>query len=92
MIIQALEPSGKFQYAFGNEFLATDFSGKDMSCRNISHLNRDLKDVIVLDYSKDDYHLQPENVVLINQFDGEVNDDQLAHASYLLKCKFYFSS
>lgn len=42
---------------------------------------------MVLDYSKENYHLQPENVVVINQFDGEKNDDALSHASNLLKCK-----
>jgi hypothetical protein len=57
MIIQALEPSGKFQYAFGNEFMSTNFSGVDLKSRNIAHLNRDLKDVIILDYSKNDYDL-----------------------------------
>jgi len=42
---------------------------------------------VVLDYSKENYHLQPENVVVINQFDGEKNDDALSHASNLLKRK-----
>lgn len=86
MILQALEPSGKFQHVFGKEFLSTNFSGKDLSSRNIAQLNRSLKEIVVLDYSKDDYDLQPENVITINKFDGEKNDDGLQHAAYLLKC------
>ena len=87
MILQALEPTGKFQYVFGNEFTCTNISSHHLSTRNIQHLNRNLKDVIVLDYSKENYHLQPENVIVINQFDGEHNDDGLIHASNLLKRK-----
>ena len=67
--------------------MSTNISSHHLSTRNILHLNRNLKDVVVLDYSKENYHLQPENVVVINQFDGEKNDDALSHASNLLKCK-----
>jgi TFIIF-interacting CTD phosphatase-like protein len=88
MIINALEPTGKFQYAFGNEFMSTNLSGHDLSTRNIAHLNRDISRIIVLDYSKNDYDLQPENVITINMFDGEHNDDGLTQASYILRCKY----
>lgn len=87
MILQALEPTGKYQSAFGNEFMSTNVFGHDLSTRDISYLNRNLKDVVVLDYNIDNYDLQPENVILIHQFDGESNDDSLNQASFILKCK-----
>lgn len=87
MIINSLDNSGKFQYIFGSEFTVSNIKAGDFHIRDLNHLNRSLSQIIVLDHSDKEYHLQPENVLLLPKFDGESNDDELAKASVLLQCK-----
>lgn len=92
MIVQSLDGSGKYQYIFGSEFTVNHIKEGEFYARDLTHFNRSLNQVVVLDYSKDHYHLHPNNVVVIPTFDGESNDQDLVKATYLLYCKNIFSN
>lgn len=60
-----------FPFYFGNEFLLTKTNG---SFRDLSYLNRDPKKVVVIDFEKDSYLNNKDNVIKISQYNGEKDD------------------
>ena len=96
MIFSALDPTSNMtgpKSIFGNEYTVTKVKGGTefrIAQRNLEHLNRSLKDVLVVDFSKNTYSMQPENVLVIPKFDGESSDDDLQKASLLLKRNIKF--
>ena len=53
--------------------------------KDIDHLNRDPKKVIVLDINPDSYSLQPENGVFLKPWKGESGDEELVRMSSFLE-------
>lgn len=45
--------------------------------KDLSHLNRDLSKVIIMDSNPDAFMLQPENGIALNPWKGEVKDQGL---------------
>ena len=45
--------------------------------KDIEHLNRDIKKVVILDINPDSYSLQPENAVSLKPWRGESGDSEL---------------
>jgi hypothetical protein len=56
--------------------------------QDLSHLNRDLSKVIILDTNPDCVSLQPENAIILPKWKGDVNDKGLIALLPLLECKF----
>ena len=53
--------------------------------KDISHLNRDAKKVILLDINPDSYSLQPENGISLKPWRGESGDKELIKMSAFLE-------
>lgn len=52
--------------------------------KDLSHLNRDLSKVIIMDSSPEAFGLQPENGVALKPWHGEANDkDLLSYIPFL---------
>jgi mitochondrial import inner membrane translocase subunit TIM50 len=53
--------------------------------KDLKYLNRDLKKVIVIDRLKDNVRNQPENLILLPEFDGQKDDHELSKLVILLE-------
>ena len=74
-IIEKLDPDRRYiQYTLFRESCRTH-EGKVV--KDLSHLNRDLSKVVVLDTDPERYSMQPENGVRINKWDGSRGDVDL---------------
>ena len=49
----------------------------DINFKDLSKLGRDLKNVIIIDNNSCNFGLQPKNGLLIRDFEGDENDDEL---------------
>lgn len=58
--------------------------------KDLSYLNRPLKEVIYIDYSTDDVEYHKENAIILPKFDGDTMDRHLIDVIPLLNCKFNF--
>ncbi|RKP26158.1 HAD-like domain-containing protein, partial [Syncephalis pseudoplumigaleata] len=73
-LTMALDPVGYVPLRFYRD--ATRYiDGKHV--KDLSHLNRDLSQVIIMDSNPDAYSLQPENAVAVPPWTGDPNDRYL---------------
>jgi len=56
--------------------------------KDLSYLNRDLKNVIIIDTNPDSYALQPHNAIHINEWTGDPDDTQLLELVPFLEAVF----
>lgn len=70
------------KYKLGRE--ATTFELKGY-IKDLRYINRNLKDVICIDYNPDNVKLTPLNTIIIPAFDGDVNDKELLQLVQFLK-------
>ncbi|CDR88059.1 related to TIM50-mitochondrial inner membrane import translocase subunit [Sporisorium scitamineum] len=74
-IIEKLDPDRRFiAYTLFRESCRT-VDGKLV--KDLSHLNRDLSKVVVVDTNPDSFHLHPENGILIKPWKGDKADREL---------------
>jgi import inner membrane translocase subunit TIM50 len=53
--------------------------------KDLSYLNRDLRKVIVIDRKKENVKNQPENVIILPEYDGSKEDNELTKLLALLE-------
>jgi len=70
-----------FTWVFGREFLVLNGT---KYVKDLSLLNRDPRKVVVVDFDKDIYKGEPENLILLNKYHGEENEDSLRYLSVFL--------
>lgn len=70
-----------FTWVFGREFLV--LSGAK-HVKDLTLLNRDPRKVVVVDFDKDIYKNEPENLILLSKYQGEENEDSLRYLSVFL--------
>jgi import inner membrane translocase subunit TIM50 len=70
-----------FTWVFGREFLV--LSGAK-HVKDLSLLNRDLRKVVVVDFDKDIYKEEPENLILLSKYQGEESEDSLRYLGVFL--------
>jgi import inner membrane translocase subunit TIM50 len=70
-----------FQWVFGREFLVLD---KTKYVKDISMLNRDLRKIVVIDFNKEAYKNDPENLIIVDKYHGEEYEDTLKYLSIYL--------
>lgn len=59
---------------------------------DLSRLNRDLSKVIFIDFDPKSFQLNPENVLRVPKWEGDMNDTSLVDLAELLKsCLFFFA-
>ncbi|ORX48629.1 HAD-like protein [Piromyces finnis] len=82
-VINNLDPNGVVLNRLYNKDISsmTRKHQKDLHC-----LNRDIKKVIVLDSNKSSYKKYENNVVLINEWDGEKSDNELLKLIPFFEC------
>ncbi len=69
-------------YKLGREATAWDLSGY---IKDLRYLNRNLKNVILIDYDMNNAKNTPANVVIIPEFNGDINDKELPQIIQFLK-------
>eukprot|EP00455_Lapot_gusevi_P043770 TRINITY_DN5370_c0_g1_i3.p1 TRINITY_DN5370_c0_g1~~TRINITY_DN5370_c0_g1_i3.p1 ORF type:complete len:328 (+),score=67.82 TRINITY_DN5370_c0_g1_i3:87-1070(+) len=73
-LLQVVDRVGHIQHRLYRE---TTSYHKGTLIKDLSHLNRDLSRVLVLDCDESLYALQPDNVLLLPKFEGNTSDDAL---------------
>ncbi|KAF9392115.1 mitochondrial inner membrane protein required for protein import [Podila verticillata] len=73
-ILEKLDP---YQYAPHRLFKESTRYIDGKHVKDISHLNRDLSKVIIMDSNPDAYSLQPENSIAMKPWKGDPNDTEL---------------
>jgi mitochondrial import inner membrane translocase subunit TIM50 len=74
-----------------HRFISNVFGKESMVWRNggyvkdLKYLNRDLRKVIVIERLKDSVKSQPENAIILPEFDGSKDDHELAKLLTLLE-------
>jgi hypothetical protein len=82
-IANKLDPTReKIKFRLGKESLHY-YKGK--SIKDLDYLNRNLNDIIVLDYDLDNVKKHPENTIIIPEFNGDGKDRELLFAIAFLK-------
>lgn len=83
-VSQSLDSYGKYDMnAFGIEFFSLK-QGK--LAFDLGVLGRDLRDVVVVDLSKDKVHGSGANTILIKSFVDDADDEELVKLGRLLLC------
>ncbi|KAF8984689.1 mitochondrial inner membrane protein required for protein import, partial [Entomortierella lignicola] len=73
-ILDKLDP---YQYAVYRLFRESTRYIDGKHVKDLSHLNRDLSKVIIMDSNPDAYSLQPENAIAMKPWTGDPNDTEL---------------
>lgn len=82
-ITSQLDPHNMIiEHKLGKEATAFDFDGH---IKDLRLLNRDLKNVILVDYDLKNAKYTPNNVVILPEFSGDVNDKELLYCIQFLK-------
>lgn len=82
-VAQTIDPYQKyFIWNFGREFMTTMPDGQ---YKDLKLMNRDPKKFIAVDFSTNSYLNHKENVVLLDQYKGEVEDNGLRELSMFLE-------
>jgi import inner membrane translocase subunit TIM50 len=58
--------------------------------QDLSHINRDLSKVIILDTNPDSVSLQPENAIVLPKWKGDIDDKGLIALLPFLECTLPF--
>ncbi|PWN44359.1 NIF-domain-containing protein [Ceraceosorus guamensis] len=75
-VLEKLDPDRRFiAYTLFRESCRKAPSGNLV--KDLSHLNRDLSKVVVLDFDPSSYELHPENGLSISKWDGDARDTEL---------------
>ena len=89
-VAMALDPDQQiFCGMFGRESTALK-EGKYI--KDLSYLNRPLREVVYIDFTDEHVTYQPENVILLPKFEGDVEDRELIDLIPFLECKCNFFS
>jgi import inner membrane translocase subunit TIM50 len=85
-VCQNLDPNMEmFRGTFGRESTALK-DGKYI--KDLSYLNRPLKEVVYIDFSDEHVDYHPENCILIPKFEGDPEDRELIDLVPFLDCKY----
>lgn len=60
--------------------------------KDLSYLNRDLADTIIIDTDPEHVSLQPENAIILPKWTGDPKDRDLVAMIPFLECKFFSSA
>lgn len=83
--LNSVDPKHRFiSNVFGKESMVWR-SGNYI--KDLKYLNRDLKKIVVVDRLKDNVKNQPDNVILLPEFDGSKEDQELSKLLVLLERK-----
>lgn len=81
-VVQTIDPFQTYlHWYFGNEFLSTYSNGL---YKDLKFLNRGMDRVVVVDFDKDIYLNNKNNVIFLEKYDGEKIDDSLKDLSLFL--------
>ena len=82
-VVQTIDPYQKyFMWNLGREFFTTMPDG---SYKDLRFINRDPKKFIAVDFTMDSYLNHKDNVILINNYHGETEDNSLKELSLFLE-------
>ena len=87
-VISTVDPHHMFlRNSFGREFFTLH---KGRYLKDYNYFNRDFKNVIIVDFNKKQSYNKFENLVIIDSYNGENNDNSLNDLkSFLLHCQKY---
>ena len=74
IVIDSIDPNNKIM---GRLYRNHTNKVGDINFKDLSKLGRDLKNVIIIDNNSCNFGLQPKNGLLIRDFEGDENDDEL---------------
>ena len=74
IVIDSIDPNNK---VMGRLYRNHTNKVGDINFKDLSKLGRDLKNVIIIDNNSCNFGLQPKNGLLIRDFEGDENDDEL---------------
>ena len=74
IVIDSIDPNNKIM---GRLYRNHTNKIGDINFKDLSKLGRDLKNVIIIDNNSCNFGLQPKNGLLIKDFEGDENDDEL---------------
>ena len=82
-VIQTIDPYQRyFMWNLGREFFTTKGDGQ---YKDLRFLNRDPRKFIVVDFSRDNYLNNQDNVVVIDKYNGKEQDDGLKNLQLFLE-------
>uniref|UniRef100_A0A0N5AIH0 Mitochondrial import inner membrane translocase subunit TIM50 n=1 Tax=Syphacia muris TaxID=451379 RepID=A0A0N5AIH0_9BILA len=81
-VIDSFDPKQRIMYRLYRD--CTKYV-KGHHIKDLSRLNRDLSKVIYIDYDPESFKLNPENVLRLPKWDGDMNDTSLVDLAELLK-------
>lgn len=82
-VIQTIDPYQRyFMWNLGREFFTTKGDGQ---YKDLRFLNRDPKKFIVVDFSRDNYLNNKDNVIVIDKYEGKEQDDGLKNLQLFLE-------
>ena len=85
-VAEALDP--KFEMIVGRFGRENTLLKDGKYIKDLSYLNRPLKEVIYIDYSTDDVTFHQENAIVLPKFDGDAGDRHLIDLIPFLDCKY----
>lgn len=86
---EALDPQGQMIFGrFGRENTVLSKNGKYI--KDLSYLNRPLKDIIYLDFTDDPVENHRENAIILPKFEGDTSDRSLHELVPFLDRKLRF--
>ena len=81
-VVQTIDPFQTYlHWYFGNEFLSTYSNGL---YKDLKFLNRGMDRVVVVDFDKDIYLNNKNNVIFMEEYDGQKKDESLKDLSLFL--------
>lgn len=81
-ILDRLDPTGSVSYRL---YRAETHYKNGVHIKDISHLNRDLRNVVVIDHDEKHVSMQPENAILVPMWTGDPSDTALLDLIPLLE-------
>lgn len=80
--LNSVDPKHRFiSNVFGKESMVWRSGGY---VKDLKYLNRDLRKIVVVDRNKENVKSQPENVILLSDYDGNNEDQELSKLLLLL--------
>lgn len=88
-ILEKLDP---YQYAPYRLYKESTRYIDGKHVKDLSHLNRDLSKVIIMDSNPDAYSLQPENSIAMKPWMGDPNDTELVAMIPFLESTYLYDT